>query len=163
MIKICFFSLYPITFQFFCAFPLSSISDAPNQHDAGPCVDLTACPVSPHAVSAYMLLPTSLFCVGALSCTRLYKEMFVWTAHGCRSDSYPSPWSSSLLINIITARWEHTHSPRAHTTTHTHELLIQIGANRLAVIINKHGGLILCTLSLLFYRASQGNYQVVDC
>lgn len=57
------------------------------------------------------------------------------------------------------------HNRHAHTSTqtHTHKLLIQIAANRLAVIINKHGGLILCALSLLFHWASSGNYQVLDC
>lgn len=52
-------------------------------------------------------------------------------------------------VNIITTHRKHTHSQQA--LAHPHKLLIQIGANRLAVIINKHGGLILCALSLLFH------------
>lgn len=61
-----FFFLFIPSPSLFCAFPLSPISDGPDQHDAGLCVDLTACSVSLHAVSAYMLLPTSPL-VSALS------------------------------------------------------------------------------------------------
>lgn len=58
-------------------------------------------------------------------------------------------------VNIITTHCENIHRAHIHTQTHihtdtlAHEPLIQIGANRLAVIINKHGGLILHALSLL--------------
>ena len=153
------------------------IPETMYRHETVLSVDPTACSISSHG--AWIFVPSAYICVcfGALSwsCVTLsavYKEMLIWIAcrgqcHGCRSNSSPSPWSS-LPVNIITTHWKHTHSQQAcihtHTqTTHTHKLLIQIGANRLAVIINKHGGLILFALSLLFHWASQGNYQVLDC
>lgn len=165
----------PFPFCFF-AFLVTSLCDVLNQFETVHHVDLTACSISLHGVGVFMLLPTSVFVLelspGLVSFSTVYKEMLIWIAgrgqcRGCRSDSYPSPWSS-LPINIITTQWKHkkhTHSQQAHTHahSHTHKLLIQIGANRLAVIINKHGGLILCALSLLFHWASQGNYQVLDC
>lgn len=95
----------------------------------------------------------------------------------CRSGLFIRRWSlgwhvednvALIAIQVLDPFKHHYHilkkntrSPAAHTNTH--KLLIQIAANRLAVIINKHGGLILFALSLLFHWASQGNYQVLDC
>lgn len=128
------------------------------------CADQSLCGVSVVPAPSVFALELSL---GLVSLCAVDKEMLIWIAcrgqcRGCRSDSYPSPWSS-LPVNIITPRWKRTRPQRARTRTHPHKLLIQIGANRLAVIINKHGGLILCALSLLYHWASQGNYQVLDC
>lgn len=59
----------------------------------------------------------------------------------CRWRTYPRPWSLFLHKH-------HYRLLKSYTlAAHTHELLIQISTYRLAVIINKHGGLILCALS----------------
>ena len=98
-----------------------------NQHETVLRVDLTACSSSSHGVWVFMLQPTSVFVLelshGLVSFAAVYKEMLIWIAcrgqcHGCRSDSYPSPWSS-LPVNIITTHWKHTHSQQARTCTHT--------------------------------------------
>lgn len=59
----------------------------------------------------------------------------------CGADTYPRLWSLFL-------RKHHYRPLKSYTwAAHTHELLIQISPYRLAVIISKHGGLILCAVS----------------
>lgn len=104
------------------------VCDILNQHETVFCVSRTAFSVSLRGEwvfygSAYVRVCLWELSPGLVSFSAVHTEMLIWIAyrgqcHGCRSDSYPSPWSS-FPVNIITTRWQHTHAQQARTHKRT--------------------------------------------